>query len=160
MWGMLTIIQFIMFYLHASCLKSLKYTKIIVLPVVLHVYMKLLSFTLKEEPHWGCVKTGDCKELHDKEVHNLYCPPNIIKEIKLKRMMLVKHVTWIGKSDAYRVLVRKPKRKKPLRRLRLRWIILKWILQKWGVIMWSGFIWPSVGSCKPLGTIKDGGFLD
>jgi hypothetical protein len=30
--------------------------------------------------------TGDLRELHNEELHNLYCSPNIIRMIKSRRM--------------------------------------------------------------------------
>jgi hypothetical protein len=30
--------------------------------------------------------TGDCRKLHNGELHNLYSPPNIIRMIKSRRM--------------------------------------------------------------------------
>ena len=42
--------------------------------------------------------------------------------MKLRRMRWAGHVARMGESrGAYRILVRKPKRKKPLERLRHRW---------------------------------------
>jgi hypothetical protein len=42
------------------------------------------------------------------------------------------------KSNAYLLLVGKPKQKIPLRRPRGRWVVtLRWILEKWDAVMWT-----------------------
>jgi hypothetical protein len=60
---------------------------------------------------------GDWRELHD-----LYSSPNIVGEIKSRRLRWVGHVARMGKGrGAYRVLVKKPEGKRPLERPRCRW---------------------------------------
>jgi hypothetical protein len=39
---------------------------------------------------------GDCRKLHNEELHDLYCSPNIIWVIKWRRMRLVGHVACMG----------------------------------------------------------------
>jgi hypothetical protein len=57
--------------------------------------------------------------LHNKELHNLYCPQNIIKVIKSRRMRWAWHVASMGeKRNVYRVLVRKSEGKRPVERPR------------------------------------------
>jgi hypothetical protein len=57
-----------------------------------------------------------------KELHNLYCSPSIIRIIKLRRMRRAGHVAGMGeKTNAYRILVRKPEGKRPLGRPRRTW---------------------------------------
>jgi hypothetical protein len=64
---------------------------------------------------------GEWRKLHDGELHNLYLSPNIIRQIKSRRMRLAGYVarTGMGKS-VYRVLVGKPGGKRPLERPRRR----------------------------------------
>jgi hypothetical protein len=65
---------------------------------------------------------GGWRELHNEELHNLYCSPNIIRIIKSRRMRWAGHETLMGeKSNAYRILVEKPEGKRPLGRPRCRW---------------------------------------
>jgi hypothetical protein len=47
-----------------------------------------------EENIWtkGDEVVGDWRKLHNKEQHNLYCLPNIIRMIKLRRMRWAGHV--------------------------------------------------------------------
>jgi len=66
--------------------------------------------------------TGEWRKLHNEELNDMYCSPNIIWVIKLRRMKWVGHVVRMGESrGAYRVLVGKRKGKRPLGRLRCRW---------------------------------------
>jgi hypothetical protein len=65
------------------------------------------------------------RELHNKEVHNLYSSPNIIRMIKSRRMRWVGHVARMGEEgNMYRLLVGKPEGNRPRRRPRRSvWII-------------------------------------
>jgi hypothetical protein len=66
--------------------------------------------------------TGEWRKLHNEELHILYSSPNIIRQIKSRRMSWAGHVARIGeKSNAYRVLMGKPEGKRPLGRRRRRW---------------------------------------
>jgi len=66
--------------------------------------------------------TGEWRKLHNEELNDLYCSPNIMRVIKLGRMRWVGHVARMGKRRGlYRVLVGKPGGKRPLRRHRHRW---------------------------------------
>jgi hypothetical protein len=60
--------------------------------------------------------------LHKEELHNLYSPPNIIRQMKSRRMRWVEHVTRMEQErKVYKVLVRKPEGKRPLTRPSLKW---------------------------------------
>jgi hypothetical protein len=66
--------------------------------------------------------TGECRKLHNQELNDLYCSPNIVRMIKSRRMRLAGHVACMGEGrGVYRVLVGKPEGKRPLRRPRRRW---------------------------------------
>jgi hypothetical protein len=66
--------------------------------------------------------TGEWKRLHNKKLDALYSSPNIIQEIKSRRLRWVGHVASMGeRRSAYRVLVRKPEGRRPLGRPRSRW---------------------------------------
>jgi hypothetical protein len=48
--------------------------------------------------------TGDWRELHNEELHNLYSSPNINRMIKSRRMRWAGHVARIGEErNAYRI---------------------------------------------------------
>jgi hypothetical protein len=53
--------------------------------------------------------TGEWRRLHSGELHNLYSSPDIIRQIKSRRMRWAGHVARMGEGrNVYRVLVRKP----------------------------------------------------
>jgi len=78
--------------------------------------------------------TGEWRKLHNEELNDLYCSPNVVGVIKSK-MRWVEHVARIGeRRGVYRVLVGKPEGKRPLVRPRRRWEDnIKMDLQKWDV---------------------------
>jgi len=66
--------------------------------------------------------TGEWRKLHNEELHDLYCSPNIIRVNKLRRMSRAGHeVCVVEGRGAYRVLVGKPEGKRPFGRPRYRW---------------------------------------
>jgi hypothetical protein len=66
--------------------------------------------------------TGEWRKLHSEELHNLYSPPDIIRQVKSRRMRWEGHVTRMGEDrKVYKVLVGKPEGKRPLGRPRRRW---------------------------------------
>jgi hypothetical protein len=53
--------------------------------------------------------TGEWRKLHSGELHKLYSSPDIIRQIKSRRMRLAGHVARMGEErNLYRVLVAKP----------------------------------------------------
>ena len=66
--------------------------------------------------------TGEWRELHNEELNDLYCSPNIVRVIKSRRMRWAGHVGHMReKRGVYRVLVEKHEGKRPLERSRRRW---------------------------------------
>ncbi|KAJ4450519.1 hypothetical protein ANN_01946 [Periplaneta americana] len=66
--------------------------------------------------------TGEWRKLHNTELHALYSSPDIIRNIKSRRLRWAWHVARMGESrNAYRVLVGRPEGKRPLGRPRRRW---------------------------------------
>ncbi|KAJ4429180.1 hypothetical protein ANN_26183 [Periplaneta americana] len=66
--------------------------------------------------------TGEWRKLHNAELQALYSSPDIIRNIKSRRLRWAGHVARMGESrNAYRVLVGRPEGKKPLGRPRRRW---------------------------------------
>jgi hypothetical protein len=92
--------------------------------------------------------TGEWRKLHNEELKDLYCSPNIFRVIKMKIMRWVGHVACMGEGRVvYRGLVGKPERKRPLGRPRYRWrIILRWIFRNWDVGVWTRSSWLSIGT--------------
>ncbi|KAJ4440742.1 hypothetical protein ANN_08966 [Periplaneta americana] len=66
--------------------------------------------------------TGEWRKLHNTELHALYSSPDVIRNIKSRRLRWAGHVARMGESrNAYRVLVGRPEGKRPLGRSRRRW---------------------------------------
>ena len=50
--------------------------------------------------------TGEWRELHNEELNDLYCSPNIVRVIKSRSMRWAGHVARMGETRAvYRVLL-------------------------------------------------------
>jgi hypothetical protein len=66
--------------------------------------------------------TGECRKLHIWELHNLYSSPDIIRQIKSRRLKWASHVACMGEGrKVCRVLVGQPEGKRLLGRLRHGW---------------------------------------
>ncbi|KAJ4447047.1 hypothetical protein ANN_09036 [Periplaneta americana] len=110
--------------------------KRVILPVVLYC-CESWTLTLGEEQRLrvfenkvlreifgakGDEVTGEWRQFHNAELHALYSSPDIIRNIKSRRLRWAGHVAHMGESrTAYRVLVGRPKGKRPLGRPRRRW---------------------------------------
>jgi hypothetical protein len=72
-------------------------------------------------PKWDKV-TGEWDMLHNEELHILYSSPNIISQIKSRKMRWAGHVARVGEvRKVYMVLVGETEGKIPLGRPRRRW---------------------------------------
>ena len=61
------------------------------------------------------------RKIHNEELNDLYCLPNIVRVIKSSRMRLAGHVARMGeRRGVHRVLVGKPEGKRTLGRPRRR----------------------------------------
>jgi hypothetical protein len=76
----------------------------------------------------------------NKELHNTYSSPNIIRMIKSRKMRWEGHVAGMRvKRNAYRILLGKPEGKRPLRIPRCTWVDnIKINLTEKG---WGGMDW-------------------
>jgi len=62
--------------------------------------------------------TREWRKLHNEELNDLYCSPNIVRVIKSRRMRWAGNVARMGEMrDVYRVLVGKPEIKRPFREI-------------------------------------------
>jgi hypothetical protein len=79
-------------------------------------------------------------KLHNEELHILYSSPNIVRQIKSRRMRWAGHVTRKGEErNVYMVLMVKPEGKRPLGRPRRRWEdVIRLDLREigWGSVDW------------------------
>jgi len=116
---------------------KIKIYRTIILPVVLYGCETWLLTLRKERklrvfenmvlrrifgPRWDKV-TGEWRRLHNEELNDLYCSPNIVRVIKLRRMRWAGHVAHMGEERGlYRVLVGKLEGKRPPGRPRRRWV--------------------------------------
>jgi hypothetical protein len=65
--------------------------------------------------------TGEWRQLHNEELNNLYSSPDIIRQVKSRRMRWAGHVARMGEDrKMYKVLAGKPEGKRPLGRPRIR----------------------------------------
>jgi hypothetical protein len=83
--------------------------------------------------------TGDWRRLHNEELHDFCCSPNVIWVIKSRRMVLVVHMG--ERRGACRVLVGKPEGIRLLGRRRHRWedstkMDLEFIGKAWTGLTW------------------------
>jgi hypothetical protein len=153
---MLVIVRFRAFCFLVCCQKNLKLRiyKTIILPVVLYG-CETWSLMLRKEHRLRVFEnrmlrrifgpkrdevTGEWTKLHNKELHDLYSSPSIIRIIKSRRMRWAGHVTRMGeKKNAYRLLVGKPEGKRPLRRPRRGWVDN--IKMDFGEVGWDDVDW-------------------
>jgi hypothetical protein len=136
---------------------KVKIYKTIILPVVLYG-CETWSLTLRQERRlrvfenrvlrrvFGPMRdelTGEWRKLHNGELHDFYSSPDIIRQIKSRRMRWARQVARMGLGrNVYRVLVGKPVGKRPFERPRRRWgfgVIMDLREIGWGV--WIGFTW-------------------
>jgi hypothetical protein len=119
----------------SSCLLSrnvkVKIYKTIILSFVLYL-CETWSLALRDEHRLGVFEnrvlmtifgfkrdevTGKWRKLHNEELHNLYSFPDIIRQIKSRRMRWTGHVARMGEErKMYMVLVGKPEGKRQLGR--------------------------------------------
>ena len=115
---------------------KIKIYRTIILPVVLYG-CETWSLTLREEHRLRVFEnrvlrrifgprrdrvTGEWRKLHNEELSDLYCSPNIVRVIKSRRLRWAGHVARLEEGrGVHKVLVGKHVGKRPLGRTRRRW---------------------------------------
>ena len=86
--------------------------------------------------------TGEWRKLHNEELDDLYCSPNIIRVMKSRRMRWAGRVACMGeRRGVYSILVGKPEGKRSLGISRRRWednIKLEELV--WGSMGWIDLV--------------------
>ena len=92
--------------------------------------------------------TGEWRRLHNEELNDLYCSPNIVRVIKSRRMRGAGHVARMGEErGVYRAWWGNRRERDHWEDLGADgWIILGWISRRWDVGMWTGLGWPRIGT--------------
>jgi hypothetical protein len=96
--------------------------------------------------------TGEWRKLHSGELHNLYSSPDIIRQIKSRRMRWMGHVARMGeRRKVYRVLWESLKEREHSEdRGEDGRMESKWILGRLVGGVWSGFTWLRIGTVGGL----------
>ncbi|KAJ4449913.1 hypothetical protein ANN_01320 [Periplaneta americana] len=118
---------------------KVKIYKTVILPVVLYG-CETWALTFREEQRlrvfenkvlrkiFGAKRdevTGDWRKLHNAKLHALYSSPDIIRNIKSRRLRWAGHVTRMGESrNAYRMLVGRPEGMRPLSLVQTDYLVL------------------------------------
>jgi len=92
--------------------------------------------------------TGKRRKLHNEELNDLYCSPNIVRVIKSRRMKWAGHVERMGRGENYTgiwwgSLRERDNLEEPGADSRT---ILRWIFRNWDVGVWTGSSWFSIGT--------------
>jgi hypothetical protein len=58
-----------------------------------------LELTKENMWNWRDEVTGEWRKLHSEELHNLYSSPNIIRQIKSRKMRWAGHVARMGEEE-------------------------------------------------------------
>jgi hypothetical protein len=144
---------------------KVKTYKTIILPVVLYGYA-IWSLTLREEHRLRVFENrvlrrifgpkrdevrGEWRKLHNEELHNLYSSPNIIRQIKSRRMRWMGHVARMG-EECVQGLMGRQKERDHLQGQGLDGRIgSEWILERLTGGVYIGSSWLRIGT--------DGGLL-
>ena len=88
--------------------------------------------------------TGEWRRLHNEELNDLYCSPNIVRVIKSRRTRWAGHVARMGEKKGYIGSWWGIRREGDIwGDLGIEgWILLGWISRRCDVGIWTGLGWP------------------
>jgi hypothetical protein len=96
--------------------------------------------------------TGERTKLHNGELHNLYSSPDIVRQIKLRRMRWMGYVARMGQGrNMYSILVGSPEERHHFEdqgvdgRMGSKWTSGRLVGR-----VWSGFTWLRIGTAGGL----------
>ena len=92
--------------------------------------------------------TGEWRKLHNEELNDLYCSPNIVRVIKSRRMRWAGHIARMGRGEAYTGFWWGDLKERDHVRdsgVDVR-IILSWICRKCDLGVWTGSSWLRIGT--------------
>jgi hypothetical protein len=91
--------------------------------------------------------TGEWRNLHNEELHNLYSSPDIIRQVKSRRMRWADMWHAWERRKVYKVLVENPEGKRPLGRPSRRWEDgIRMDVRERGLGVLIGFDWLMTGN--------------
>ena len=93
--------------------------------------------------------TGKWRRLHNEELNDLYCSPNIVRVIKSRRMRWAGHEARMGEERGCIGSWWGNRREEDhWGDLGVDgWIILGWISRRWDVGIWTGLGWTRIETC-------------
>ena len=91
--------------------------------------------------------TEEWRKLHNEELNDLYCSPNIVRVVKSRKMRWVGHVARMRRGETYTGFWSGNLRERD------HWgdqdidgrIILRWIFRKWEGVVGTGWSWLRIG---------------
>jgi hypothetical protein len=91
---------------------------------------------------------GEWRKLHNKELHDLYSSPSVIRKIKSRRIRWAGHVARMGRRGTRIDYWWESQRDRDHWEDQDvgRWIILGWILERWDGVMWTTLVWLRIGT--------------
>jgi hypothetical protein len=99
--------------------------------------------------------TGDSRKLHNEELHNLYSSPDIIRQVKSRRVRWAGHVARIGEKSVQAFWWESPKERDHLEDQVVGGMMgSEWIFGRLAWVVWVGFDWLRTGTGGGLWLVR------